>query len=78
MTFSVADGPVETNLNVKPSCGIGTKDCPRGLCHMTKMALMPIYDKKSENLLHRTGWQNLVCTTGGSGPINIDQMMTLD
>ena len=37
--------PIQVNFHMEPSLGEGTKVCPRGPGHMTKMAAMLIYGK---------------------------------
>ena len=45
LLFSKTAGPIETKFHVKPPWDGGTKVCSRGPGHMTKMAVMPIYNK---------------------------------
>ena len=43
---SETTGPIEAKFHVEPPWDGGTKFYSNGLGHMTKMAAMPIYDKK--------------------------------
>ena len=38
--------PVETKFYVEPAWDVGMTVSINGLCHMTKIAVMPIYSKK--------------------------------
>ena len=38
-------GPIEAKFHVEPPWDGGTKVCSNGICHMTKLATMPIYGK---------------------------------
>ena len=39
--------PIEAKFNMEPQWDRGTKSCSNGPGHMTKMATMPIYEKKT-------------------------------
>ena len=39
--------PIEAKFHVEPLWDGGMKVCSNGLCHMTSIAAMPIYDKKT-------------------------------
>ena len=39
--------PIEAKFHVEPPWDGGTKACPNGPCHMTKIATMPIYIVKA-------------------------------
>ena len=50
--FSKTAWPVKAKFHMKPQWDGGTKVCSQGLGHLTKMAAMPIYDRKPfKNLL---------------------------
>ena len=58
---------IEARFHVEPPWDGGTKVCPNGSGHMTKMATMPIYDKnlKKSSLEPKGRWPwNLVCSIG--------------
>ena len=42
---SETTGPIEAKFHVEPPWDGGTKVCSKGLCHMSKMAAMPLYGK---------------------------------
>ena len=42
-------GPIEAKFHLEPPWDGGTKVCSNGPGHTTKMAAMPIYDKKLKN-----------------------------
>ena len=42
---SETTGPIEAKFHMEPPWDGGTKDCPNGPGHLTKMAAMPIYGK---------------------------------
>ena len=42
---SITTKPIEAIFHVEPPLHGGTKACSNGLCHMIKMAAMPIYGK---------------------------------
>ena len=73
--------PIEAKFHMESPWDGGTKVCSSGPYHMTKMAAMPIYDKKlkkssSPEPKGRWPW-NLVCSTECSSTTNPVQMMTL-
>ena len=45
-TSSETTRPIEAKFHVEPPWDEGTKVCLNGPGHITKMAAMPIYDKK--------------------------------
>ena len=46
---SETTGPIATKFHVQPPGPLGKKSCSNGLGHMTNMAAMPIYGKKSSS-----------------------------
>ena len=72
--------PIEAIFHVEPSWDGIMKVSTNGLCHMTKMAAMPIYDTKlSKVSLEPKGrWTwNLVCSIEYSSTTKFVQMMPL-
>ena len=51
--FSETTGPIEAKFHTEPPWDWGTKVYSNGPDHMTKMFVMPIYDKDLKNLLLR-------------------------
>ena len=60
--------PIEAEFYVEPPCDEGMKMNTNGLCHITKMAAMPIYGEKNQTasfLEPKDRWPwNLVCGIG--------------
>ena len=74
--------PIEAKLYMEPPWDGGMEVSTNGICHMSKMAAMPIYVKNiykpfSLEPKHRWLW-NLVCGIDYSRTIKFVQMMTLD
>ena len=74
--------PIEAILHMELSWDGRMKVRTNGLCHMTKMAAMPIYGKKSSSLESKSWWPwMLVCSIGCSGTTKFvsidDQGLTL-
>ena len=69
---------------MEPQWDGGTKVCSRGLGHMTKLAVTPIYGKNPSKIFSRTKGPMTLClvySVGDSGPIivcsNDDPRLTL-
>ena len=78
---SETTGPIEAKFHVEPPWDGGTKVCSNSPVHKTKMADMPIYDKKlkkssSPEPKDRWPW-NLVCNIGCSSTTKLFHMMAL-
>ena len=83
--FSKTAWPIKTKFHMEPQWDGGTKICSRGLGHMTKMAVTPIYGKDPSKIFFSitkgpmTLW--LCMQHRGLGPIivcsNDDPRLTL-
>ena len=48
IVFSETTRPIDAKFHTKSTWDKGTKVCPKGSGHMTKVAVMPIYGKNLE------------------------------
>ena len=75
------DWAVVAKFPIQPPGPLGMKSCYNGLGHMTKIATMPIYGKKTLKIFYfrtnRWPW-NLVCSIVYASTTKIIQIMILD